>query len=87
MCGAPNAGVEHIWWECPSLNGVVNFGLQKVKQRRAKETNKPGCFWMAGIVPSGRTTLPDMEHMRAVEVCHPCKGNVKHVYIDGSATK
>eukprot|EP00972_Heterocapsa_arctica_P096465 14231700-Heterocapsa_arctica.AAC.1 len=25
--------------------------------------------------------------MEAVEVCHPCTGNVTNVYIDGSATK
>eukprot|EP00972_Heterocapsa_arctica_P102193 15058081-Heterocapsa_arctica.AAC.1 len=25
--------------------------------------------------------------MNATEVCHPCKGIIKKVYIDGSATK
>eukprot|EP00972_Heterocapsa_arctica_P057978 8553977-Heterocapsa_arctica.AAC.2 len=77
LCGAPEAGVEHIWWECPALNGV---------QRRAKEGNIPAYFWMAGIVPSDWTTWPDTENMKAMEVCHPCKGKMK-VNIDGSATK
>eukprot|EP00972_Heterocapsa_arctica_P104936 15465606-Heterocapsa_arctica.AAC.1 len=27
LCKAPNAGVEHKWWECPALNIVSNFGL------------------------------------------------------------
>eukprot|EP00972_Heterocapsa_arctica_P106381 15672237-Heterocapsa_arctica.AAC.1 len=45
LCVAPKAGFEHIWWECPALNGVVNVGLQKIKHRRAKEGNKPACFW------------------------------------------
>eukprot|EP00972_Heterocapsa_arctica_P013334 1960030-Heterocapsa_arctica.AAC.1 len=56
LCGAPKAGFEHIWWDCPAPNGVVNFGLQKIEQRRAKEGHKPACFWLAGIVPSAWTT-------------------------------
>eukprot|EP00972_Heterocapsa_arctica_P071572 10573912-Heterocapsa_arctica.AAC.1 len=43
MCGAPKAGVEHIWWECTALNGVANFGLQKLKQRRA---NTQTCLFL-----------------------------------------
>eukprot|EP00972_Heterocapsa_arctica_P041139 6064196-Heterocapsa_arctica.AAC.1 len=42
---------------------------------------------MAGIVPSDWTTLPDIEFMKAAEVCHPCRGTLKKVYIDGSAAK
>eukprot|EP00972_Heterocapsa_arctica_P018345 2709560-Heterocapsa_arctica.AAC.1 len=42
---------------------------------------------MAGIVPSDWTTLPDTENMKAMEVCHHCRGKVKKVYIDGSATE
>eukprot|EP00972_Heterocapsa_arctica_P023369 3443270-Heterocapsa_arctica.AAC.1 len=67
VCDAPNTSVEHIWWECPTLNGVTKFGLQKLKQRRTKEENKPACFWMAGIVPIDWTTLPDSEYMKATE--------------------
>eukprot|EP00972_Heterocapsa_arctica_P039096 5756667-Heterocapsa_arctica.AAC.1 len=78
MCGAPKAGVEHIWWERPALNGAINFGLQKLKQRRAKAGNKPA-------FPSAWSTLRDTDNMKAVEVCHPCRGQVKNVYT-GSAT-
>eukprot|EP00972_Heterocapsa_arctica_P057730 8516501-Heterocapsa_arctica.AAC.1 len=42
---------------------------------------------MAGIVPSGWSTCLDTDHMKADAACHPCKGNIKKVYIDGSATK
>eukprot|EP00972_Heterocapsa_arctica_P023304 3433277-Heterocapsa_arctica.AAC.1 len=68
LCGALKAGVEHIWWECPVLNGVINFGLLKLKQRRAKEGHEPECFWLAGSVPSDWTTLPDTENMKAMDV-------------------
>eukprot|EP00972_Heterocapsa_arctica_P013484 1985476-Heterocapsa_arctica.AAC.1 len=37
-------------------------GACKIKQRRAKECNKPACFWLAGIVLSGWTTSPDTEN-------------------------
>eukprot|EP00972_Heterocapsa_arctica_P110933 16335363-Heterocapsa_arctica.AAC.1 len=84
--GAPKAGVEHIRWECPALNGLIKFGLLKLKQRKTKERNKTACFWLAGIVPSA-WPLPDTENMKAVEVRHPCEGKAKKVYIDGSATK
>eukprot|EP00972_Heterocapsa_arctica_P058224 8589815-Heterocapsa_arctica.AAC.1 len=64
----------------PALNGVVNFGTQKLKQRRAGGGNKPACFWMAGIVPSAWTTLPDTGYMKAAEVCHPCRGNLRSLH-------
>eukprot|EP00972_Heterocapsa_arctica_P027861 4097190-Heterocapsa_arctica.AAC.1 len=41
---------------------------------------------MAGIMTSDITTLPESEHMKATDSCHPCKGVIKHVDIDGSAT-
>eukprot|EP00972_Heterocapsa_arctica_P062941 9283458-Heterocapsa_arctica.AAC.1 len=61
-------------WTCPALNGVINFGLQQLKQRRTNEEHKPPCFWIAGIVPSDWTTLPDSEFMKATEVRHPYGG-------------
>eukprot|EP00972_Heterocapsa_arctica_P010510 1543339-Heterocapsa_arctica.AAC.2 len=26
LCGADNAGVNHIWWECPTLNKYSDLG-------------------------------------------------------------
>eukprot|EP00972_Heterocapsa_arctica_P070119 10358189-Heterocapsa_arctica.AAC.1 len=65
----------------------LELNTSETQARRAKEGNTPACFWLAGIAPSDWTTLLDTENMRAVEVCHPCKGNAEKVYIDGSATK
>eukprot|EP00972_Heterocapsa_arctica_P023396 3446967-Heterocapsa_arctica.AAC.1 len=42
---------------------------------------------MAGIITSDWTTLPESDYMKTTEVCHPCKGIINNVYIDGSATK
>eukprot|EP00972_Heterocapsa_arctica_P027809 4090825-Heterocapsa_arctica.AAC.1 len=42
---------------------------------------------MLGIAPIDWTTLPDSDYMKATEVCHPCEGIIKKVYIDGSAAK
>eukprot|EP00972_Heterocapsa_arctica_P017032 2516255-Heterocapsa_arctica.AAC.1 len=27
LCGGINAGVDHIWWECPALNSIADLGL------------------------------------------------------------
>eukprot|EP00972_Heterocapsa_arctica_P088559 13057758-Heterocapsa_arctica.AAC.1 len=64
---------------------VKGIGV-KTKQKKAREDNKPECFWMAGIITSDWTTSPESEDMKATEVRHPRKGSIKKVCIDGSAT-
>eukprot|EP00972_Heterocapsa_arctica_P111055 16350845-Heterocapsa_arctica.AAC.1 len=87
LCGAITAGVNHIRWECPTLNKFSNLGLQHLNLRRLKEDKMPYCFWNTGVITKDWTTLPNSERMNDEDRCHFCVGNVKKVYIDGSATK
>eukprot|EP00972_Heterocapsa_arctica_P099986 14744727-Heterocapsa_arctica.AAC.1 len=41
LCGADNAGVNHIWWECPALNKHSNLGYLNLNKRIQTENNKP----------------------------------------------
>eukprot|EP00972_Heterocapsa_arctica_P019953 2943458-Heterocapsa_arctica.AAC.1 len=49
--------------------------------------SKPECFWSAGVITSDWTTLPMTDLMKDEDTCHACKGIIKKVCIDGSATK
>eukprot|EP00972_Heterocapsa_arctica_P006418 941241-Heterocapsa_arctica.AAC.1 len=42
---------------------------------------------MAGGITNDMNTLPESEHMKAADTCHPCKGIIKKIDIDGAATR
>eukprot|EP00972_Heterocapsa_arctica_P023171 3412672-Heterocapsa_arctica.AAC.1 len=77
LCGAKNAGVNHLWWECRALNNQSNSGYLKLIQARHKEQNQPECFWNTGVVTADWTTLPESEPMKEEDLCHECEGTAK----------
>eukprot|EP00972_Heterocapsa_arctica_P038970 5740683-Heterocapsa_arctica.AAC.1 len=80
--GEKNAGVNHLWWDCRTLNKPSDFGYLKLMQIRHYEHNQPECFWNAGVVSTDWTTLHESEHMKAEDLCHECEGTAKTVFID-----
>eukprot|EP00972_Heterocapsa_arctica_P005680 838052-Heterocapsa_arctica.AAC.1 len=77
LCGEKNAGVNHRWWQCRTLNKHSNFGYLKLMQIRHNEHNQPECFWNTRVVTTDWTALPDSEQMMADDLCHECKGTAK----------
>eukprot|EP00972_Heterocapsa_arctica_P082362 12136599-Heterocapsa_arctica.AAC.1 len=85
LCESTHGGAHHIWWDCPALNRKSELGFLHLHDRRTNETNKPECFWNAGVITTYWTTLPLTEHMLAEDTYHICKGTANNVYIDGSS--
>eukprot|EP00972_Heterocapsa_arctica_P004798 710883-Heterocapsa_arctica.AAC.1 len=76
LCGAPKAGVARC--KC---------WIVEPQTKESQGRKQTGLLLDGRDVPIGWTTLPDTENMKAMKVCHPCRGKLKKVYIDGSATK
>jgi hypothetical protein len=41
LCGERNAGVNHLWWNCPCLNSVTDFNYTSLMNNRKRLDNKP----------------------------------------------
>eukprot|EP00972_Heterocapsa_arctica_P109415 16111385-Heterocapsa_arctica.AAC.1 len=48
---------------------------------------EPRCLWTAGVITKEWTALEETDYMIEQDLCQPCTGHTKKVYIDGSATK
>eukprot|EP00972_Heterocapsa_arctica_P054752 8069966-Heterocapsa_arctica.AAC.1 len=59
LCKQENAGLQHIWWECPTMNSVSNLGWIHLKGIRAKMHAQPECIWTTGVITKDWTSLED----------------------------
>ena len=41
LCGERNAGVNHLWWNCPCLNSVTDFNYTSLMNNSKILDNKP----------------------------------------------
>eukprot|EP00972_Heterocapsa_arctica_P028915 4254291-Heterocapsa_arctica.AAC.1 len=65
LCKQYNAGLQHIWWECPAMNSVSNLGWLHLEIIRANMNAQPECLWATGVINKDWTSLEDTEHMSA----------------------
>ena len=85
MCNKKNAGVEHLWWDCPALHNGNSRRL--IKLRRVRATGKhERCLWTTGLALKRHSWARETDAMKAVDVPsasrqHPVGVTV---YTDGS---
>eukprot|EP00972_Heterocapsa_arctica_P076804 11328601-Heterocapsa_arctica.AAC.1 len=41
LCEKENAGLQHIWWDCPAMNSVSNLGRLHLKAIRTTMGSEP----------------------------------------------
>eukprot|EP00972_Heterocapsa_arctica_P094325 13910439-Heterocapsa_arctica.AAC.1 len=58
LCGDKDAGVNHLWWDCPSLNKYSDLGYLNLKEIRRKENNQTECCWNTGVITKYWTIFP-----------------------------
>ena len=85
MCGKKNAGVEHLWWDCPALHNGNSRRLIKLRRVRASGKHER-CLWTTGLALKRHSWARETDAMKAVDVPsasreHPVGVTV---YTDGS---